>query len=404
MDNPEKIIKTHLEKKNKTELSVLCNNLSIAEAGTKKETSRKLIPKLLAANNQDLLSFPSRIIKAIEDLKNIKYSCCEQGYVTRSLTCIECKQMQHQNCVDERKMAELYFCPNCILNKSSPFEPVIEILVRPTKFNEIHSKSLLNEIKEVTFYFSRSTEQEIFDSDGKLQIQSRCIKMSNKKLEYKWPQNGFLLINNRIAFRLNKSSEIVQSKNISKPVNITTLITEGENSVSLVVLNTSKDYFMSIVVIKKMNKAELMADIKEIHLVKRTSSSLSICKAVNQKGLNKHRVSLNHLSTDQLIQIPVKGKYCEHIECFDAELFLDSIINSCQIRWICPICTHFIMNLRIDEYFYQIINEVRMDSKQSFVDFLPDGVYRLYDQELPLKRKDVSIDYTLKIKSESEFE
>lgn len=396
MENPEKVIKTYLEKKNKSELTTLCLYLKLPETGTKEEISRKLIPKILTITGQDLLLFPSRIINAIQDLTNLKYSCCEQGYQSGSLTCTECKELQHQDCLDNKILVIPYFCPNCILTKLSPLEPVIEYLVKPIKFHKINSPGELLQIKEAAFYLSETTKEEILENNGKLQIQARCIKMSNLKLEYKWPQKGFLLINNKIAFRLNKTSDENQSKNVSKPVNITMLTNEGKNLVSLVVFNSDKNYFMSVVVVKKITKTELINNVRENHLISKSVSKNFISDIINQKNLDKFKASLNHLSTNQLIRIPARGKYCEHIECFDAESLFESKIDSIQIEWICPICKKLIIDLKIDEYFEEIISDVKNNSKLSFAEFSLNGEYKLFDEELPVKREVESIDYLVK--------
>lgn len=80
-----------------------------------------------------------------------------------------------------------------------------------------------------------------------------------------------------------------------------------------------------------------------------------------------------------IIKVPVKGKSCNHVQCFDLDNYYT--LNSNIPKWKCPICNKIctINNLCIDDYVNEIIQSVK-DVPEDDVDSVSiyiDGKWKL---------------------------
>ncbi len=91
--------------------------------------------------------------------------------------------------------------------------------------------------------------------------------------------------------------------------------------------------------------------------------------------------------TRRLIEIPVKGKFCMHIKCFELENLLKTVFKTQNNK--CPICRKFIF---LDELSYGFLLKEKLDqklkakySKEKLEDF--EEVFNLLDFDLHFKKK-----------------
>jgi hypothetical protein len=77
------------------------------------------------------------------------------------------------------------------------------------------------------------------------------------------------------------------------------------------------------------------------------------------------------------IELPVKGKDCKHIQCFDANSYLQ--INKNHPKFDCPVCNKkvYFSSLVVDSYFLKILGEVQSQPDVDEVLILPDGTYNI---------------------------
>ncbi|XP_038874879.1 E4 SUMO-protein ligase PIAL2 [Benincasa hispida] len=70
------------------------------------------------------------------------------------------------------------------------------------------------------------------------------------------------------------------------------------------------------------------------------------------------RISLNCPISYTRIKVPVKGRSCKHLQCFDFGNFID--INSRRPSWRCPHCNQYIcfLDIRVDQNMLKVIREV----------------------------------------------
>eukprot|EP00029_Vermamoeba_vermiformis_P007703 TRINITY_DN3408_c0_g1_i1.p1 TRINITY_DN3408_c0_g1~~TRINITY_DN3408_c0_g1_i1.p1 ORF type:complete len:629 (+),score=50.58 TRINITY_DN3408_c0_g1_i1:41-1927(+) len=77
------------------------------------------------------------------------------------------------------------------------------------------------------------------------------------------------------------------------------------------------------------------------------------------------------------IELPIKGKDCKHIQCFDANSYLQ--INKNHPKFDCPVCNKkvYFSTLIVDSYFLKILGEVQSQPDVDEVLILPDGTYNI---------------------------
>jgi hypothetical protein len=240
MNKQREIIDKFLSKKKKPELLEFSISLGSTCVGIKSEIINELIFHLVRCENLENLtiSIPVKILEAVDILKSINYSCCnEEGMTRNTVICKNCNKYQHVSCVQEKATQDPYLCPNCILISLNPFEIVSKILVGAIKFEKIVHRENLVEVTEIGFsaYGIRNT---ICEAKGRKQVQVRCIEMTEKKKKNLWPELGCLMINGQVAMKFEKNRNFNQIK----ALNITQLVQE-QNTLTLVVENDKNATF-----------------------------------------------------------------------------------------------------------------------------------------------------------------
>jgi hypothetical protein len=63
------------------------------------------------------------------------------------------------------------------------------------------------------------------------------------------------------------------------------------------------------------------------------------------------------------IETPVRGIDCEHIQCYDADAYVDVNIRTRNVekRWICPVCSKIVRpeDLIVDEFVHDAIKKAK---------------------------------------------
>lgn len=69
----------------------------------------------------------------------------------------------------------------------------------------------------------------------------------------------------------------------------------------------------------------------------------------------------------QLIQTPVRGVRCKHLQCFSLETFVHAWERSLERQWTCPICKEKAVEFVVDACFEDALEKLRL-SGQEFAD------------------------------------
>jgi hypothetical protein len=79
------------------------------------------------------------------------------------------------------------------------------------------------------------------------------------------------------------------------------------------------------------------------------------------------------------IEIPVRSKLCNHVQCFDLETYL--VLNKNTNSWKCPICScsATIDHLFVDDYMFSILREVGSDDNGESVKINKTGEWDIFE-------------------------
>ena len=83
-----------------------------------------------------------------------------------------------------------------------------------------------------------------------------------------------------------------------------------------------------------------------------------------------------------MIKTPVKGAFCNHINCFSLENYLYANEKNVLRKWRCPICKLKAYDLIVDEYFVEILKKSQLKNIQTTeVTFNSNGEYTYVEEE-----------------------
>ncbi|KAH9147146.1 hypothetical protein AeRB84_009178, partial [Aphanomyces euteiches] len=79
-----------------------------------------------------------------------------------------------------------------------------------------------------------------------------------------------------------------------------------------------------------------------------------------------------------LIDLPVRGINCAHLQCFDLKTFLVFQESARSQAWTCIVCDKWIhlSELRIDPFWKQLLHDVAHDDELELVEIFPDATWK----------------------------
>ena len=218
-----------------------------------------------------------------------------------------------------------------------------------------------------------------------------------------WPASMFIAVNDRHLTPRRK-----QHFHLDLPVELTDIIVQGENKVKLSLPKAGEDskhgiiYYVAVEVVVVWDHATVTAGIKKHGQIPAEITKREVQRRLQPDNSDKIAVESKGLVvpvTDpfscMIISTPVRGVSCKHIECFDLGTWLltrprkpargegePSMVDG----WNCPLCDCDAspLNLRVDGYFTEFLETLRLATEQSGVKriaFNPDGTWVRVDDE-----------------------
>lgn len=115
-------------------------------------------------------------------------------------------------------------------------------------------------------------------------------------------------------------------KRKDEPLNLTTLFIPGKNSLNLLRVTDPESYFWALVLIRKKTDDYLIREISQkpglsvemgkYNLIRKLNSGDS---DIQSKSL---KLSIKCPFTMTLMEIPVRGTKCDHLQCFNLDPFI----------------------------------------------------------------------------------
>ncbi|KAI6656502.1 Zinc finger MIZ domain-containing protein 1 [Oopsacas minuta] len=213
-----------------------------------------------------------------------------------------------------------------------------------------------------------------------LDVQLRCYQSSETHLSSSWPkdQEIHVLINNyRII--INESESKMQ-----KPLLLKKYCVSGLNMLQLNVRACCCSHLFELQLVHRPSITSVKNKISKERFI---DSELSLNKIIEFMSPRQSEEDLHTISastslkcpiTQRVIEIPIRGVMCRHIQCFDLVSFLH--MNHERETWKCPICGELAVAVdanfvEVDGFISKIIQEtqkMRTDSSEELTEILID--------------------------------
>ncbi|KAG0207335.1 SUMO ligase siz1 [Mortierella sp. GBA30] len=146
------------------------------------------------------------------------------------------------------------------------------------------------------------------------------------------------------------------------PANITKLCrleAADYNKVEFIYANSTKRYFASTHLVKKISVESIVAEIERGKFLSKEKMLRLIEDRNKDEDImaTSSTLSLKCPLGFQRITVPCRSSYCQHLQCFDAYTFFN--LNEQTPTWTCPVCSrtmHSWEEIVVDGYFKDILS------------------------------------------------
>ncbi|CAK62008.1 unnamed protein product (macronuclear) [Paramecium tetraurelia] len=291
--------------------------------------------------------------------------CGNQLHYKQIVQCQLCDKYLHVNCLDksyDERQVDNFTCPICTLSNMDQFCEVITTLVDPCPFK----KNGLTNSKLVRF----KTDCEMVDI--------RCIRLDSPQAaqEITWPDLGEIQLNGKKVFEfvplslqscLHKRKDEKLFCTIPKNEECTLIFKEsipGIDQKRKFRILSEQLYYFAIYKTKQYTSKQLIdkiIDDPQNWMSLEQSRDFVILQINYSPAIKiiKLHISLLCCFSSSLIQTPVRGIYCTHVQCFSLESYILMLDQQIPRKWRCPICKAKIFKLQIDALQYAILKSIR---------------------------------------------
>ncbi|CAK62578.1 unnamed protein product (macronuclear) [Paramecium tetraurelia] len=325
-----------------------------------KETQEleSIIEKLLCANPNDsskVKKNQEQVIIVDSNDKVTKKLEKEQSKLEKP-QCNYCKNMDSKTIEIQDGVR---ICTQCLLVSINPFQKII------TKLAYIEYKYSGKENAKTCQTFT-------IDTSTNCNLEIRCVALNKQGLyDLTFPMSCTLLINGvtiKEIRPLQEKSSLKKRRDTSIYINVKDLIRQNNYSKKflfsiierLAEQQYRKDtvgsiYCFGLFLVEPLNVIQTIEKFKSLDIQPKIKADQS----KKEIQVAKTIISLYCQFTLELIQIPAKGEFCQHEQCFCLCSFLEMMIKVEHKKWICPICKKVCFHLVIDKYQLFIIERIK---------------------------------------------
>ncbi|KAE9538038.1 hypothetical protein AGLY_006010 [Aphis glycines] len=167
------------------------------------------------------------------------------------------------------------------------------------------------------------------------------------------------------------------------------------NDITINWIPDDKKYVFSMFLVKKLTTETLIKKLQD-----KGGRTIEETKNIIIKKLTNDDPELATTSTYRFsllcplgrtrMKIPAKSIHCDHLQCFDARIFI--LMNEKKPTWRCPTCNKPCLynDLLVENYFLDIVSSPTLKDCTNEVEILPDGTWRMYEEIKKRKITDLS--------------
>jgi hypothetical protein len=319
----------------------------------------------------------------IEQRDTLKCICQQQQATPGEeiITCSLCSKRSHVRCVraEGQTATEIkeWQCPFCRLLHMDPFSPGVELLM----FTATPRNMLAPSSQEGNLSMRFNVQPNVLKEwqTKKMSVVVRCVGLGPKSLNVPkgplWPKEATASVNTyKDVFRIQPGKYGHVRREVPSK-EITDLVKPNSNTVTLQYRteapgNTQVQpprFLFGVIACEGRSKQDILSLIKRPTVDEAKQRDFQLVDQAHQAfiALQSQELMIETKADFDIvhtrcplslweISTPVRGVECEHLDCYDADSFVDVNIKTRNVekRWRCPICSKLTRpeDLIIDEF------------------------------------------------------
>ena len=351
-----------LEQLNDTELYTACRELGCSAAKSNPRSHViSLILKQAAEIGVDNINW--------RELGRTGVECiCGKEKAERLKSCLKCGEKQHLSCIQAISALQPYECPKCQIEQIDPFAPVTQFLCLPSLVYSCFAHR-----PPISFQLP---SQYIGNKDC-VRIQIRCLRLDPCGYQHFWPDKAGISVDSKREISLSPSK---WKKRRDYPMDLSLDMSKETHTVGVVKRGDEKEYAYAVVIVGRRQVMDLIGLTLAGKVITIPEGKARVAAAFGENGdllMEYWRLSLRCPLTHTLLETPVRGWKCSHIQCFSLKVFLTLQSDSTANKWLCPLCKANCSNLVVDQYLEALVKEAARLGNCDTVEFRSDGCYQL---------------------------
>lgn len=309
---------------------------------------------------------------------------CQQQQATPGeeiITCSLCSKKSHVRCVraEGQTATEIkeWQCPFCRLLHMDPFSPGVELLM----FTATPRNMLAPSSQEGNLSMRFNVQPNVLKDwqTKKMSVVVRCVGLGPKSLNVPkgplWPKEATASVNTyKDVFRIQPGKYGHVRREVPSK-EITDLVKPNSNTVTLQYRteapgNTQVQpprFLFGVIACEGRSKQDILSLIKRPTVDEAKQKDIQLVDQAHQAfiALQSQELIIESKADFDVvhtrcplslweISTPVRGVECEHLDCYDADSYVDVNIKTRNVekRWRCPICSKLTRpeDLIIDEF------------------------------------------------------
>ena len=297
------------------------------------------------------------------------------------LICHRCGSSQHRSCMGKAATMKEYECANCQLRQMEPFEQVVEVVVGASVCGTQGST-----VEGRSFVFRPEMHAKLAESgDRRRSIQIRCVRLDSQGFVQHWPKDCTIYINTKAIYTLSQPPASSTRKRKDSPLSLSNFPHNSHNSIMVVKQKEEEVYAFGVFVVETLTVEELLNRyLYERILTPEMGKAFVKSRAGSSEDIQAdvYRQPLVCPLTRMVPDIPARGTYCQHVQCFDLLAYVVLQEKTKTNKWHCPICFGLVLRITVDEYMKEIVERARKRKGCEAVEFTQDGGYRLLVEDM----------------------
>jgi hypothetical protein len=243
-------------------------------------------------------------------------------------------------------------CFTCTVNKINPFDSIDNILLHPIILPK--KPDLKTGTISGSFLIKEDLKKNI-DSGGHYRIFLYCVVHDTRFLTEKqlfWPE-GF-----DISFNNHK----LKAKNY-EAIDITHFAKLNNNTLIFQYKQLSKNFVVFVLGTKSVQIKDLCENIEKCRQLSAEDSKKKMSELLESMNIDKDFSNLKCTFSASPMVIPVRGKNCKHVSCFDLKNFITYAKTT--RNWKCPLCRGncYYRDLFIDTFIKEYIENCQKKNR-----------------------------------------